>query len=165
MNFLVLYLARWDSLNRSRYYQIFQILAAKGHNIHIVQPPLMKSKDTGFIEKQKQALPNIFLHNMTINPIFWNTRFPFNKIIKKAYYCVRINIALKELIRKHRIDAVVFYNILLYPVARQKGIVSIYDLGDDHVDLLRHEMGPFANNIILKLAERMLKRTLTGSPF
>lgn len=163
MNFLVPYLVRWDSLNRSRYYQIFQILAAKGHNIHIVQPPIMKSNDTGFIEGTEQTLPNVFLHSMKINSLFWNLRVPFNKILKKGWYCIKVNIALKELICKYDIDAVIFYNMILYPITRQEEALSVYDLGDDHIELLRHELGPFTNNIILRLAERMLKETLKNS--
>lgn len=160
MNFLVPYLVRWDSLNRSRYYQIFKILAEKGHQIHIIQPPIMKSKDTGFIEYEQDSIDNLYLHDIDINGFFWNTTLPFNKIIKKGYYCLKINRSIKKFIDEYKIDAIIFYNMALFPLAKRKDILSIYDLGDDHIDLLRHELGKFSNRLILGWAENLLKKTL-----
>lgn len=160
MNFLVPYLVRWDSLNRSRYYQILKILADKGHKVHIIQPPIMKSKDTGFIECEKDKIENLYLHDIKISNVVWNLNLPFNKIIKKGYYCLKINTSIRKYIDLYKIDAVIFYNMALYPLAGRKDIVSVYDLGDDHIDLLRHELGRFSNRLILGWAEKLLKKTL-----
>ena len=160
MNFLVPYLVRWDSLNRSRYFQILKVLAENGHAIHIIQPPLMKSSDTGFTEIEQNQIPNIHLHDVEISNAFWNAELPFNKILKKGYYCIKINRSLGRFIKEYRPDAILFYNMALFPIAKRNDVVSVYDLGDDHIDLLRHELGRFSYGFILRWAEKLLKNTL-----
>ena len=163
MNILLPYLVRWNSLNRSRYYQILNCLASEGHEIHIVHPPLMKSKDTGFIETHEKLPENVSLHDLPINTFFWETSLPFNKIIKKGYYCLKINSSSKALIKKYNIDVVVIYNMALYPVTRLKNVLTVYDLGDDHIDLIAHELGIFSNKLTLSIAKKILKNTLIKS--
>ncbi|MBN1186580.1 MAG: glycosyltransferase [Bacteroidales bacterium] len=120
----------------------------------------MNSMDSGFIETADSVEANIHLLELDINHLFWNINLPFNKIIKKGFYCMRINTVAQDFIEKYNIDAVLFYNMVLYPLSKQKNIVTIYDLGDDHIDLLSHELGKFSNRLMLGFAEKLLKRTL-----
>jgi glycosyltransferase involved in cell wall biosynthesis len=162
MNFLVPYLVRWNSLNRSRYYQIFNYLAQHGHQVHILQPPLLKSSDTGFSETEQSCHPNIHLHEIAINSPFWKYDLPFNKIIKKGHYCLKINKSIEKFISEFNIDAIFFYNMVLHPLSKIDNVVTIYDLGDDHIDLLNHELGAFSNPLILSYASNLLRKTLTN---
>lgn len=160
MNLLIPYLARWNSLNRSRYYQIVQHLAREGNHVYILQPPAMKSMDTGFVEINDAVDERIHLINVDINPRFWNMRLPLDKIVKKGYYCLKINSLFRRLIQEFCIDAILIYNMALYPMSKVNGVATLYDLGDDHIDLIRHELGMFSNPLILGLATRILTATL-----
>ena len=87
-------------------------------------------------------------------------RLPLDRMIKKGWYCVNANRAVKRLAEVKGIDAVLFYNMALYPVTNLQRAISIYDLGDDHIELLRHEMGKLENRLILSLARLILRKTL-----
>lgn len=160
MNILVPYLARWNSLNRSRYYQIFDQLSRGGHNVYLVQPPMMNSADTGFVEADTPADSKVRLLEADLSPVFWNAPMPFNKIMKKGAYCLKMNADAGMLIDAYEIDAVLFYNMALMPLSRRSDVVTIYDLGDDHLDLLAHELGRFSNRLIMGFAEKLLLKTL-----
>lgn len=160
MNILVPYLARWNSLNRSRYYQIFDHLSRNGHTIYLVQPPTMNSTDSGFVEAGGAAETNVHLLDADISTRFWNAPVPFSKIIKKGMYCLKINASADALIDAYDIDAVLLYNMALMPLSRRRDVVTVYDLGDDHLDLLHHELGNFANRFIMGFARKILMKTL-----
>ena len=152
---------RWNSLNRSRYYHIYKIIAEKGHNVHVLQPPpINKSRDTGFIKTEEEHLPNIHYHDLDINSLIWNAKLPFDKIFKKGYLCLKINRSLNKMVREHKIDVIMFYNMALYPVTKIQDIISIYDLDDDHVELIRNELGRFNNNLLISLAEKVMKNVI-----
>lgn len=161
MNILVPYLSRWNSINRSRYVQILSRLAQDGHRVCLAQPPVMDSPDSGFVEAREAPLDNIRLLDVKMPPLFWNAPLPLEKVVKKGAYCLKLDAAIGRMIRAHHIDAVLFYSMALYPLAGRGGVVSVYDLGDDHVDLLRHELGKFAARPVIHLAERLLKKTLS----
>jgi len=40
------YMARWHSLNWSRYHSLLIALANRGHEVHVMQPPSMRSSAT-----------------------------------------------------------------------------------------------------------------------
>jgi glycosyltransferase involved in cell wall biosynthesis len=83
----------------------------------------------------------IFLHDIEVNPQFWNTPLPFNKIFKKGYYCFLINQQVDQWIKDLSIDVLLFYNLALYPLSQKKSCFKIYDLGDDHAELFKAELG------------------------
>lgn len=160
MNILVPYLSRWSSLNRSRYCQILSCLAHDGHGVYLVQPPGMESADSGFVEAEYDDRAAVHLLDMEMNPVFWNVALPFEKIMKKGAYCMKINAAIHKLIRTYDIDVVLFYAMALYPLAERSDVVTVYDLGDDHVDLLHQELGRFSNRLVQRFAGSLLRRTL-----
>ncbi len=142
MNFLVPYLMRWNSLNRSRYHQLFTKLAKRGHTVHVLQPPsTQNTSDTGFMSISETSQEGIYLHDIEVNPRFWNTNLPFNKIFKKGYYCFLINQQVDRWIKDLSIDVLLFYNLALYPLSQKKSCFKIYDLGDDHTELFKAELG------------------------
>lgn len=160
MNILVPYLSRWNSINRSRYVQILSRLAQNGHNVYLAQPPAMSSEDSGFVERGG-SLNTIRLIDVDMPHLFWNAALPLEKVVKKGAYCMKLNAAIGRMIRAYDIDAVLFYSMALYPLAGRGGVVSVYDLGDDHIDLLRHELGRSAVRPLIHLAERLLGKTLS----
>ena len=164
MNFLVPYLMRWNSLNRSRYYQLFVRLAQQGHSIHILQPPVtQKSTDTGFVSIDAASHPGITLYDIPVNQFFWEMWLPFEKIFKKGYYCFLINRQIKKWIDDLSIDVLLFYNLALYPLSQIKSCITIYDLGDDHIELLKAELGPFAFQWMTNLAQGWMCRMMRQS--
>ncbi len=161
MNILVPYLSRWNSINCSRYVQILSRLARNGHNVYLAQPPVMDSPDSGFMEARDDQRDNIRLLDVTMPPLFWNAALPMEKVVKKGAYCLKLNAEIGRMIRAHRIDAVLFYSMALYPLAGRDDVVSVYDLGDDHVDLLRHELGKYSARPVIRFAEMLLEKTLS----
>lgn len=157
MNFLIPYMFRWKSLNRSRYFQIFTKLADMGHNVHVIQPPPMRSTDTGFIESEAKLPKSLFLHDTHINEFFWNFSLPLNKVIKKSFYSMTANRSIRHMIKDLNIDAVILYNLSHYPLSKIRHCVKIYDIGDDIIPMLKRELGMFNNPVAIALAKKMLQ--------
>ena len=156
------YLIRWNSLNRSRYYQLFSKLAKCGHKIYILQPPTMDSADTGFVQLEENAQKNVFICDVKVNKLFWNIPLPFNKVVKKIYYCWKINQDIKALVKNFSIDVILFYNLALYPLSKINSCIKIYDLGDDHIELLKHELGRFNNKLFIEIIRKFMNRTMNS---
>jgi glycosyltransferase involved in cell wall biosynthesis len=154
MNFLIPYLMRWNSLNRSRYYQLAVNLAQQGHSVHVLQPPSKQSADTGFVSVDETPHQGITIYDIPINETFWNMNLPFDKIFKKGYYCFLINQQIKQWVHDLSIDVLIYYNLALYPLSRIKSCVTVYDLGDDHIELLKAELGRFAFPWVIQQAEK-----------
>jgi len=163
MNFLIPYLMRWNSLNRSRYYQLAVRLAQRGHFIHVLQPPSKQSTDTGFVSVDGRSHPRITLYDIPVNETFWNMNLPFDKIFKKGYYCFLINQQIKRWINDLSIDVLIYYNLALYPLSQIKSCVTVYDLGDDHIELLKAELGRFAFPWVIQQAEGWMCRMMRKS--
>jgi len=50
VNFLFPYLARWRTVNWTRYHQLFTRLADRGHDVYVLQPPASNMPETNFQE-------------------------------------------------------------------------------------------------------------------
>ena len=48
MNILFPYMARWKSINWTRYHNLFSEFAKRGNNIYIIQPPSLKFQEYVF---------------------------------------------------------------------------------------------------------------------
>src|SRR5438876_361574 len=111
MNFLFPYLARWKTINWSRYHQLMTRLAQRGHQVYILQPPQNDMPETNFQEIDVILPPNIHLIEVDLNRAIWNRKFPLNKLVKKGYYAVACRGKVQELIKEKKIDVVLLYNI------------------------------------------------------
>ena len=40
------------------------MVSAKGHEVHVLQPPSMKASDTGFMEQESEAGSSVMLHDV-----------------------------------------------------------------------------------------------------
>ncbi len=158
MNFIIPYMFRWKSLNRSRYFQIFTQLAKSGHTVHVVQPPIMDSADTGFIETEIAIPKNLYLHDIPMSRFFWNLKFPLGKVIKKCCYSILANKKIKQMVTQYDIDAIMLFNLPQYPLSKMGQCLTIYDIGDDIIPMLKHELGFLCNPLILGWAKGLLGR-------
>jgi glycosyltransferase involved in cell wall biosynthesis len=163
MNFLFPYMARWRALNWSRYQQIFTQLAELGHNVHIIQSPAQNSNETNFQEISIDLPPTLYLHEVEVNPLIWNHRFPLNKLVKKGYYSLKTISKVKEFVKKFDIDVLFIYNIPQYPLLKVNSCLKIFDMGDDYMAMLGQELGKFSNALILKIGEFILNRIIQQS--
>lgn len=146
MNILFPYMARWKSVNWTRYHNLFNEFAKKGHKIFIIQPPLLKSKETNFIEIDSELHENI--HLITLNKIpLWNINTPLSKLFKKGVYNYCLSKKIENYIKAFNIDTIFIYNIPQYLIAKKvKGKVKIiFDLCDDLPEMLKYEIKIFKN--------------------
>ena len=159
MNFLFPYLARWRTVNWTRYHQIFTRLANRGHDVYVLQPPASNMAETNFQEIQVEVPERLHLIEVPVNDVMWQARLPFNKLLKKGYYAVRCSSRIDALMKETRIDALMLYNIPQYHMMEYP-CVTIFDYADDYLDMLRKELGPAANGPVMGLANRMLRKMI-----
>jgi len=163
MNILFPYMARWKSINWTRYHNLFMEFAKRGHNIYIIQPPPLKSDETNFLEIDIEMLKNINL--ITIENIpFWNLNIPFSKILKKGLYSYILSKRINYFIKKFNIDLVFIYNIPQYLLIKKlKGKVKIiFDIADDYPEMLIHEI-KFFKNLIRNFGKSILNKIIKTS--
>jgi len=157
MKILFPYMARWFAVNWTRYHSLLTALGEMGHEVHVLQPPPLKSAETNYSEIEPTEQKNLFLHDVQINPRLWNFNFPFDKLLKKALFshCAYNN--AKELIETQGIDVLLLYNIPQYFFSNLKGVVQVFDYADDYIDMLAKELGLVSNEIILNIADHVLQ--------
>lgn len=156
MKILFPYMARWYSLNWSRYHSLLAALGERGHEVHVLQPPSMKSHETNFLEIEARPMPGVHLHDVAVPVWLWQRRFPFEKLVKKALYTLFSVRHARRLVREQGITHVMLYNIPQAPLAGLPGTVTVFDYADDYMDMLRHELGRAANPVVLGLGRRLL---------
>lgn len=160
MNFLFPYMGRWKAVNWSRYHQIFTRLAQMGHKVIILQPPAANLKETNFQEIAVDIPENITLIDMPVNKTVWNLKLPFNKLIKKGYYSIISGKKIREIIRDYDIDVLFLYNIPQYKLMNTPNCFKIFDIADDYIEMLKHELGPLGNFLLLKYARGLLVKMI-----
>lgn len=163
MNFLFPYMARWKSINWTRYHQIFTELAREGHNVHVIQAPPQVSRETNFQEIEVEMPEKLFLHEIRVNLFIWHTQFPLNKLIKKGYYSYKCIKEVKRMVKEYDIDVLFLYNIPQLPLMDVKGCVKIFDFADDYAAMLRQELGVLTNPLLMKIGKSMLSRMVEKS--
>lgn len=156
MKILFPYMARWYAVNWTRYHSLLTALADAGHVVHVLQPPPLVSAETNFQEIARAERHNIHVHDVALAPRLWRARFPFDKLVKKAYFSHAAFGAARRLIAREGIDVVLLYNIPQYRFMRLPVPAIVFDYADDYVDMLKHELGRFYNRAVERLAERLL---------
>lgn len=163
MNFLFPYMARWKAINWTRYHQIFTRLAQLGHQVHVIQAPPNNFQETNFLEINVELPENLHLHEVEVNHFLWNGRFPLNKLVKKGYYSLHCIRKVEEIIKENNIDVLFLYNLPQYPLMSMNSCLKVFDLADDYLAMLEHELGRFNNGFILKIGEYLLERMIEKS--
>lgn len=156
MKILFPYMARWYSLNWSRYHSLLAAMAQRGHEVHVMQPPAMRSAETNFVEIAPVPIPGVTVHDVPVPGWLWQCRFPLDKLVKKALYSLYSVRYARRLARSQGITHVLLYNIPQAPLARIPGVSTVFDFADDYMDMLRHELGRFGIRPVMALAEALL---------
>lgn len=163
MNFLFPYMARWKAVNWTRYHQIFTLLAEWGHTVHVIQAPAHKSTETNFREIEARVPGHLHLHEVNVNPLVWNLKFPLNKLVKKGYYSFVSFKKIREIIKAYKIDVLFLYNIPQYPLMNSEKCLKIFDLADDYMAMLNTEMGWLSNRLFLGIGQSILNTMIEKS--
>ena len=96
MNFLFPYLARWRTVNWTRYHQLFTRLADRGHDVYVLQPPASNMPETNFQEIEVEVPGRLHLIEVPVNDALWQAHLPLNKLLKKGYYAVECSRRIVE---------------------------------------------------------------------
>lgn len=156
-------MARWHAVNWTRYHSLIEALGKQGHEIHVLQPPAMKSDETNFIEIESKVMPGVILHDVPIYKFLWQRKWPLDKIVKKALYSIIARRTAKKIVKEQAIDLMLLYNIPQYQYINIKNVNIAFDFADDYVDMLKYELGRFAIPPVLRLADVLLKRMMKKS--
>ncbi|MCX7927259.1 MAG: glycosyltransferase family 4 protein [Candidatus Omnitrophica bacterium] len=156
-------MARWKSVNWTRYHQIFSALAKNGHRVYVIQPPPQFSQETSFQEIEVEIPQNLFLQEVKVNPFIWKSRIPLNKLFKKGYYSYKCVSEVRRFIKDYDIDVIFLYNIPQLPLIDIKGCLKIFDIADDYPAMLKQELGIFSNPVLIKLGEYILREMIEKS--
>lgn len=156
MKILFPYMARWYALNWSRYHSLLVALAQRGHEVHVMQPPALQSAETNFQEIAATPVAGLFVHEVAVPAWLWRTRFPFDKLVKKALYSMYSVRTAKRLTKQHNVSHVLLYNIPQWRLVGIPGTQTVFDFADDYLDMLKHELGRWAHPWLMRLAQGML---------
>jgi glycosyltransferase involved in cell wall biosynthesis len=156
MKILFPYMARWYSLNWSRYHSLLIALAQRGHEVHVLQPPALRSLETNFVEIAPVPVQGLYVHDVPMPAWLWQRKLPLDKLAKKALYTIFSVRHARRLAREQGITHVMLYNIPQAPLARLPGVHTVFDYADDYMDMLRHELGRLSNPLVMGLARGLL---------
>jgi len=156
-------MARWFAQNWTRYHSLLEELGRQGHEVHVLQPPpLPGSNETNFREIEARQMKNIVIHEVELNDLIWKRSFPFDKLVKKAYFSLASRNQAKRLIEQNGIDCLLVYNIPQFFYVSLNNVSIVFDFADDYIDMLGHELGRLNIAPIRKLAAWMLRKMMLG---
>lgn len=160
MKIIFPYLARWKAVNWTRYHSLLTELAKNGHEIHIIQPPVLKSEETNFQDIDVAIPDNIILYEAEVNRGFWERKWPVDKLVKKGYYTMAIAPMVERIINEQGIEVMLAYNLPHYKLFRDGRCLKIFDYADDYADMLKFELGALSNPLILKIGKTLLNNMM-----
>lgn len=163
MRILFPYMARWKSVNWTRYHSLFDELSGLGHEIYILQSPSLDSNETNYQEIDINIRKNIHIIDVDVPRWLWNTKVPFDKLWKKGIYSLWCGKKVKCLIEELSIDLLLVYNIPQYFLSRTKQCQVVFDVADDYIPMLAQELGRLSNRLTLRLAEWVFDRMVDNS--
>lgn len=163
MKILFPYMARWYAVNWTRYHSLLSALALDGYEVHVIQPPSLKSNETNYQEIEPRKIKGIHIHDVPLNKTIWNFKFPFDKLFKKAYFSLASYKFSKELNKREKFDILLVYNIPQLPYLSLSGPTKVFDYADDYVDMLKYELGKLDSPVTRALAKSMLNKMFMKS--
>ena len=140
MRILFPYLARVRAANWSRYQQLLIARARAGDDVTVLEPPPRRSEETNFRDVAAEFPPRFRVEEVPVWPPFWNTRFPFDKIVKKGAYSLAANRRARRVASRRAADVFLLYN-LTQETLLQTSVPAIFDVADDLPAMLREEGG------------------------
>ncbi|HEY7060512.1 MAG TPA: glycosyltransferase [Chloroflexota bacterium] len=158
MRVLFPYLARWHSANWSRYHHLLGALAARGHEVVVLQaPPRPEARETNYLEIGGPAAPGIEVLDVPVPAALWRRRFPLDKLVKKGLVALATRRAVAAVARERQIDVLLLYNVPQVVLARATQATVVVDLADDLLAMLAHEAGPWVRPFALPAARLALR--------
>ena len=155
------YLARVRAANWSRYQQLLVARARAGDAVTFLQPPARLSEETNYREVEA-ALPGGFrVEEVPLPALFWSTRLPWDKIVKKGAYSVAANRRARRIVRSGAADVVLLYNLTQQSLL-SLGVPGVFDVADDLPAMLRIE-GGIAGAALEAVARHKLARMVRGA--
>jgi glycosyltransferase involved in cell wall biosynthesis len=140
LTFLLPYLGRWDQFRKSRFHRITDRLAEAGHEIHVIQAPATDSEEVTFSRRDIELPETVTLHDADLRPGIWDAPFA-NKVFQKGYYGIGVRAQVRRLIETEDIDILWLYNLPHYPLALIDDVPIAFDVVDDYIAMLNHELG------------------------
>jgi len=165
MKILFPYMARWYAVNWTRYHSLLTVLADKGHEVIVLQPPRLVSEETNYQEIDPVSHRNIDLVDVDIPAWLWSMKMPLEKLAKKAIFSIYAYRHATRLMASENPDVLLLYNIPQYQFTRMKNINIVFDYADDYVNMLEIELGRARNPAMSWLAGRMLRKMMKSARY
>jgi glycosyltransferase involved in cell wall biosynthesis len=162
MKILFPYMARWKSVNWTRYHSLLTYVAEKGHQVYVLQPPAMESEETNFQEIEAKVPSNLQLIDVGIPASIWKRHFPLDKLVKKGLYSVYSLATARNVVAQNGVDVVLLYNIPQYPYLSLP-VAKVFDYADDYIDMLARELGPLNCSALTGFGRKVLDRMVERS--
>jgi glycosyltransferase involved in cell wall biosynthesis len=158
------YMARWRSANWSRYHHLLGALAARGHEIVVLQAPARPgAHETNYLEIDAPLAPGIRLLDVPVPAALWQARYPLDKLVKKGLVTLATRVALGAVARQQGVDVLLLYNVPQVLLARATPATVVLDLADDLLAMLGHEAGRWARPLVLPPARLALRALMTSA--
>jgi len=154
------YLARTRAANWSRYQQLLSARARAGDDVLVLEPTPRKSDETNYRDVDLPLPERFRSEEVPLPAAFWDTRLPFDKILKKGAYSVAANRRAREIGRASPPDVLLVYNVTQETLLRYPAPV-VFDVADDLPAMLRVEGGIFGPSLAVaarRALDRMIRR-------
>lgn len=132
-------MARWRAANWTRYHQLFTHLCDRGHRVIVLEPPPFNLAETNFIDLDIPLPAGLSV--MQVPVPLWKIKAPWHKLVKRALYTLACRKVMARLMATHAIDVVVLYNLPQWILLRPGPWLTVFDVADDLVAMLKHELG------------------------
>jgi glycosyltransferase involved in cell wall biosynthesis len=163
VNILFPYMARWKAVNWQRFQQLLVTIARKGHRVHVLEsPPLKQSQENSYRDIDVELPSTMEVHQVHVWPRLWNLDIPMGKVFRKGILSLAQASLIKQIVKQHDIDVVIVYNIPQYFVVLRSQCLTVFDMVDDLVAMLDHEIEKPWRTVAVRLAE-VFHRRLVGS--
>ncbi len=138
-------------------------IARKGHRVHVLEsPPLSQSQENSYKEIELELPSAMEVHQVQVWPRLWNLKMPMGKLFRKGILSLAQAALIKQVVKQHDIDVVIVYNIPQYFVALRAGCLTVFDMVDDLLAMLDHELEEPWKQAAVRIAEIFHMR-LVGS--
>lgn len=164
MRILFPYLARWRSANWSRYHHLLGALAARGHEVIVLQAPARPgAEETNYLEMDGPLAPGLRLVDVQIPAALWRRRYPLDKLVKKGLVTLATRRAVSQVARDEAVDVLLLYNVPQIVLTRATAAAVVVDLADDLLAMLEHEVGAWARPVVMPPARLALSMLLASA--
>lgn len=133
-------------------------MAAKGHEIFVIEPPPRQSNELNWVEGDSGSHPRIHVIDAPM-PSLWQRHMPLDKLVAKGLYGMLVQKTAREVARSEDVDCLVLYNVPLAGLLRHPERPVLFDLCDDLPAMLGEELPvPGLRDLVERLVRGMADR-------